>query len=315
MNEKEGKSGLDTDKDSDWNFDQTEEDRICQLMSEFFYSKRDISELCWSSLGSTHKVILNLILLKKFGTSLDFDLSDPEAGVTFRQILDKKSKKRPEEKLKFVFKRCFKVLLEIFNKEQIESQKNLTSRQILDRFINFFYEEISVKHNIDLKEFYPPNRSRGKSVEKTKTLNLKYLAKLAMNPLILFSMVKYIDEQFKKDQFEETVQNMGSLVQKLRFMIGETLSGLDKENEKVLGGNDGDLKSVDQFDRNSVFWGSDSQHLKKFARFNEKLIFDKLKGRILKKKLNIPWNILEIESSLKFVSSKLSRIQQKIQSR
>lgn len=315
MNEQEGPSGLDTVKDYDWNFDQTEEERICQLMSDFFYSKRDISELCWSALGSTPKVILNLILLKKFGTSLDFDLSDPEAAVTFQQILGKTSKKRPEEKLKFVFKRCFKVLLEIFNEEQIESQKSLTSRQILDRFINFFYEEISVKHNIDLKEFYPPNRSRGKSVEKTKTLNLKYLAKLAMNPLILFSMVKYIDEKFKKDHFQETVQNMGSLVQKLRVMIGKTLSGLEKENKKDLGGDDGDLKSVGQLDRNSVVWGSDSLRVKKCMSFNEKLIFDKLKGRILKKKLKIPWNIQEIESSLKFVSSKLSRIQQKIQSR
>lgn len=300
-------------------------------MTILFHSKSPIPSINWENMPFTEKIILNLIFLKKFQISFPFDLPNFQMTCILEKTLQNKPKKRPEEKLKFVFKRCFKTLLEIFKSKNLTQKKNLSSKNVLDSFIIFFYKNISQRSSIPLKEFYPPNRSKENLKTRTKTLNLKYLSKLAMNPVILSSMVEYICGRFRSDHEEESRAQMEVLIRKLRFMVWECLNsdlknGLEqdrkKENFEIQDFKDSgfEKKFINLKFENFLIKNSQNQierfESKKNSKNRKKImenVFEELKTRILKKKLKIPWTAREVDSSLAFVSSKLTRIQKKTQ--
>lgn len=267
-------------------------------------------------LNKLEKVIIALLIFKKLKQNIELHLIHDLFIKKVFGILTKKSFKRPEEKLKFVFKRSFKNLLTEYEKLNPIIKGRRSTKQTTYKFIEYHYQDISKNQNLDISYFYPPNRQhKHKKSEYNKTLSLEYLSRLSQNPIILAQMISFIDNEFfelirkeMKNCFYAQIKKINQLVNSVcnqfqnisRDLPSDILndSKQNKEIDKLL------KKEINSSLNIELEKVSDIKH-----SIGRKDIFEKSKEHILKFKMKIPWTISEIENAMAFVRKKLSKIQ------
>lgn len=271
-----------------------------------------------SQMDLCERLVFAVILYKKNKRDMNIAISQDEFSKLFFEITSRKSTKRPEEKLKFIFKRSLKHLLKCFSQSHFKTTKFSSGKCLLKKFYMHYYTRIANKLNLSLEEFFPPNRSRSVQATSSKTLNLQYLTKLAQNPEILTSMVKYINELFVKDYLIEMQNGLRGLIIKITKMINEYYL----RSETVIKRSQANLFQPNEINSlaNLVPKNFDGNQVEKeLHTANRQKGFDKavklfweMKDTILKQKMKIPWTMSEVKSGMMFVQKKLLRIQKKI---
>ena len=264
------------------------------------------------------KIIIIIIFYKKYKQELSFDMDDKSFVQSITKIIITSNNKRPEEKLKFVFKRCFKKLINSFNENLKKKRKLKCSKKILQIFYKQNYTDIASKEGMKIEEFFPPNRSKAKRFATHKTLSLDYLMRLAKNPKTLTSMINDINKDFERNYSLELKQSFHLLVNKISCMITKSFKDLNQSIDKIqeiLFEDQSKLKDFKTVLINELNFEIQSE-LKKVSKFeaniSNKKIFVHMKTNVLKQKMKIPWSIHEVRSALKFVKKKLQKIQNKV---
>jgi hypothetical protein len=288
-------------------------DNIVEKMINLFITNPE--KIVYSEMNLCERLIICIILFKKYKLEMKVETTQDE----FERILDsirmKKSSKRSEEKLKFIFKRCLKYLLDEFSVKIKKKARLKNSKSLLQEFYKYYYIEIAKESNLSLAEFFPPNRSKSTRGASNKTLNLQYLAKLAKNPKILTSMVEYMTLSFEKEYLKELKISLRILITKITKIIKNEYNYLIKNPEKpckIFEKNEiNSLKTLfsnsmgDQVQK-ELITANPSKGLDKASR-----LLGEMKKTILKQKMKIPWTMKEIKEGIFFVKKKLNRIQNK----
>lgn len=271
--------------------------------------------LVYSDMNLCERLIICIIMFKKYKYEIKVETSQEEFDEILKTIRNQKSSKRSEEKLKFIFKRCLKFLLEEFSKNIPNRCLVKNSKELLQEFYKFYYIDIARRSKLSLAEFFPPNRSKSKKGASNKTLNLQYLSKLAKNPRILTSMIEYMDNSFEEEYLNELKISLSILIKKLISTIKSEYSQQiknPKKPSKLFEQNEiNSLKTMlsnsigDQVKR-ELITANPSKGLDQASR-----LLEEMKKTILKQKMKIPWSMKEIKEGIHFVKKKLNRIQSK----
>jgi hypothetical protein len=274
-----------------------------------------------NELNILEKLMICIILFKKNKLNVCADMTQENFDAIMREIRTKKSQKRSEEKLKFIFKRCLKYLLDQFSNKIKNNNGTLgkptvsKSKNLLQEFYQHYYVQIAKKMNLSLNEFFPPNRSKSVQGTSNKTLNLDYLSKLAKNPIILTSMITYMNQSFQKEYMKELDSSLRTLVEKMTKMIRcqyIDLCNNPEEPRKLFKKNEIDsLKtllsdSMGKQLKKELMTANQSEDVDKASK-----LLRRMKTTVLKQKMKIPWTVREIQEGIFFVKKKLKRIQKK----
>lgn len=271
-----------------------------------------------SNMDLRERLVFGIILYKKNKYDMEIRVTQEQFDALVYDIRTRKCTKRPEEKLKFIFKRSLKYLLKKFSQEQSQNEKFNSNKSLLKRFNEYYYTDIAKKLNLSISEFFPPNRSKNDSGSFNKTLNLQYLAKLAKNPKILSSMIDYIDHMFLKDYLIELKASLHSLIIKITAMIYSqyhkiNISANVQKPTKVFQQNE--INSLTNLISNNFNSQLVENELNTVNNQEGVILavrlFREMKATILKQKMRIPWTVKEVQSGIQFVKKKLLRIQKK----
>jgi acetylglutamate synthase len=264
------------------------------------------------------RLVFGIILYKKNRCDMKIRITQEQFDAVFDNVTSRKCTKRPEEKLKFIFKRSLKHLLKKFSEEHSKKEKFSSNKNLLKRFNEHYYTDVAKKMNLSLSEFFPPNRSKNDNGSFNKTLNLQYLAKLAKNPKILSSMVEYINHFFLKDYLIELKTSLRSLIIKITEMINTQYHKINTTTFKqkpttVFQQNE--INSLTNLISNNFNSDQVEKELKTLNKQEGVVqavrLFGEMKETILKQKMRIPWTVKEVQSGIMFVKKKLERIQKK----
>ena len=125
------------------------------------------------------------------------------------------TKKRKEEKIKFVFKHVLKKLREnYFEKHSIPiaARKDVT-------FVNFYFGEHNNSDNITLDQFYDPLNTSYSINPRYKTLSKSYLLLLFKYPKFKEDFLSYMHGDLMKDYQAKTYKKFKKLFKRLRKRI------------------------------------------------------------------------------------------------
>lgn len=265
-------------------------------------------------LGLYGKLVLCIILHKKNKCQVGVRANQDDFDRLMDSLAKSRLKKRPEEKLKFIFKRCLKHLLRRFAQSRSDGPPARNSKTLLRQFYQRHYTLIARQQGLSLEEFLPPNRSRSSRGASDKTLNLQYLAKLAQNPEILAAMIDYMERSFISEYKEELATALEQLVRRLTQLIHQQyllLRGRPKRTQRLFKSDE--IDSLKTLLTESI--GNQVQkELVTVSRPNEDdpavRLLAEMKRTVLRQKMKIPWTLREVQAGIAFVKKKLTRIHQ-----
>lgn len=163
------------------------------------------------NLSELEYQILRSLVKRKFKIDLPEIKEASSLKVKLRQINTKKSKKRPEENYKFVFKKCIRKLKDDFS---VGEKRKMKRADIEREFYEFYFKRVSQDENMSLEQFYHPKNSKQKSDKIPKTLNIDYIKNLSKNPLFVERFMKYMYGDLKADYDQIVVVKINKLISK-----------------------------------------------------------------------------------------------------
>lgn len=137
-----------------------------------------------TDLKKEELLILKALIKRKFKYEIQENIHQSflKEIIKNQMISNLKRKPRPEEKYKFIFKRCLKKLRNQIKKKN----KKSTKKEDIDmQFLEHYFEETSKELNINIEQFKAPTNSQANTVYKT--ISLEYVG-----------MIKH-SENFMKD--------------------------------------------------------------------------------------------------------------------
>lgn len=264
-------------------------------------------------LGLYGKFVLCILFHKKNKCQISVRANQNDFDRLVDSLAKSRTKKRPEEKLKFIFKRCLKHLLRRFAKTRPDKPRPRNSKTLLREFYVHHYTHIAHELGLSLEEFLPPNRSRSSRGASNKTLNLQYLAKLARNPDILAAMIDYMEHSFVREYQVELKTALDQLVPRLTELIHKQyllLRGRSEPAQRLFQRKE--IASLKTLFTESI--GNQVQkELVTASRPDEGdpavRLLAEMKKTVLRQKMKIPWTLREVQAGIAFVKKKLARIQ------
>lgn len=157
-----------------------------------------------------------------------------------------KGKKREEEKQKFFFKALLKYTEQKFFADLTKSKK--TKRRELDKnsYYEYYWGDISSKHDIDLSSFYHPGKkvkttSLGNTTapsmaenRKPKSINSIFIDRILMSDKFKEEALFYLDHVFIQENASQRAKKAKKMLEKLREVVTKILkksSGLSLEDQ------------------------------------------------------------------------------------
>lgn len=157
-----------------------------------------------------------------------------------------KGKKREEEKQKFFFKALLKYTEQKFFADLTKSKK--TKRRELDKnsYYDYYWGDISSKHDIDLSSFYHPGKkvkstSLGNTTappmaenRKPKSINSIFIDRILMSDKFKEEALYYLDHVFIQENASQRAKKAKKMLEKLREVVTKILkksSGLSLEDQ------------------------------------------------------------------------------------
>ena len=163
--------------------------KISCILTDYFV-RNFINENELFGLNEKELLILKEIMKKKFGIDFDNFTKKKKCVRVFLKKLEniKKigSKKRAEEKMKFVYKNSLKSLKNKYINESCFARNKFE----LDDFYNHYFRKIIEKQKLGLVDFYDPLNSK---VKNNKSLNSKYLNLIFQSEKFKFDFFQYYD--------------------------------------------------------------------------------------------------------------------------
>ena len=168
--------------------------KICHIVTHTFLGKnlksKDIIDLDEKQL-----FILCEIFKKKYDLKFEVENSKnkyiKKIFEIHKNLINKISKKRIEEKIKFIYKNTLKSLkIKYINENNFQNNK-----KSIESFYNFYFKDLAKKLNIPLKSFYDPLNLKGGF--KQKSINFKFLKLVFSSKKFKNHFFKYLTYHFK----------------------------------------------------------------------------------------------------------------------
>lgn len=172
-----------------------------------------------------------------------FELSDLEYGI-LEAILEKKrltkiGKKREEEKQKIFYKGLLKNAEKKFF-DKILAVKKYAKKKISDKiaFYEYYWGSFASQHNIDLSNFFHPNKkigsgNKGKKNPNFKSLNFSYISLILSSEPFKNEMINYINYEFVQQHIESRIKKIFKLQNKLLELANKTLESHQNLSEEL----------------------------------------------------------------------------------
>lgn len=164
--------------------------RVICLLKRIFKIER-VEDFDFELQDYEHQ-ILAAIIRRKYGQALQ---KSHEARISSQvaSVLQQPSKKRPEEKYKFVFKRAFKLLKERFAQDAKAVTK--TKASTAERaFYEFYFQEYAARHRLPLEKYYNPKNSTAKDSNYHKTISIDYVNLIKESPAFVCNFMAALDQ-------------------------------------------------------------------------------------------------------------------------
>lgn len=169
-----------------------------------------------TKLSKEEKMILAAIVERKYDEKVDASKPNDILVEQVMAIIDRESKKRPEENYKYVFKRVIKSMREKF-KQQSETKSKTKKKNSEKAFYEHYFKENIQKHKHPIERYYHPRNSNSKNSNFHKTINTEY--------------IKAISES--KAFVEDFMLEMDLLVEESKKIIDLKLRGLGTKFEEI----------------------------------------------------------------------------------
>lgn len=135
-------------------------------------------------LDDFERQILAAIFKRKYCETLNLRADPRRLAAQVCAIVQKSSKKRPEEKYKFIFKRAFKVLKEQFNK-QVKSVAKIKADVTERAFYEFYFSDYAQRRGLPLEKYFNPKNSTSKNSNYHKTISIEYVNLIRESPVFV----------------------------------------------------------------------------------------------------------------------------------
>ena len=242
-------------------------------LSEFSTLRNFLKKMFLGTLDDSKDILVNFGEIMIFAAILQkkFDVELPVYNIYPLHLLKSefyRSKKRPEECYKFVFKYAYKQLKQKYSRSHVERQILANQPDNFIDFYDYYFGEVSQARNIPISHFYLPLTPDSTCLKAEplapKTINLKYASLISMSPLFMSDFTEYLDNHFVAHYSQ-------LIISKIDFIV-------DKWNEIFFSMNCGER---------SLFFIAD--HIK----FN--------------KKSKLPWTIIEVKKAIEVVKRMIER--------
>lgn len=173
---------------------------------------------------SPHELdVLKSIITRKYKSKINVDVKSFFLKDKLLEIDQLGSLKRPEENLKFVFKRCMKYLKERLR--AFDGQK-LKKKEFDDYFYEYYFGDVCKKYNLPLDAIQNPCNSKGVKT-KLKTVNTEYISNIAKSEKFMKDLIDYMHNNLTKD-YESTIDS------KINALVKRWDDTYEKAQEKTL---------------------------------------------------------------------------------
>ena len=156
--------------------------RIIQLLKRIFKMEHTCEDDF--ALENFEKSILAAILKRKYGEAPSSKTSEGRLAEQVSAVVRKPSKKRPEEKYKFIFKRAFKILKEQFAK-QVKGAAKMKAEVTERAFYEYYFSSYAAKNGLPLEKYFNPKNSTSKNSNYHKTISIEYVNLIKESPIFV----------------------------------------------------------------------------------------------------------------------------------
>jgi len=163
-----------------------------------------------------------------------------------------KGLKREEEKQKFFFKSLLKYTETMFFVDAKKSKK--TKKRQLDRnsYYEYYWGEVSEKHNIDISNFYHPGKKINVSSQsntnaqpklaenrRLKSINTTFIDLVLMSEKFREESIFYLENVFVQENVNSRCKKIGKVLEKIRALVKQTMAktknlSQEEKSQKVL---------------------------------------------------------------------------------
>lgn len=156
--------------------------RVIQLLARIF--KIEHVDEQHFQLEDFERQVLAAIFKRKYAEALNVRADGRRLAAQIACIVRKSSKKRPEEKYKFIFKRAFKVLKEQFGR-QTKCAGKARAEATERAFYEFYFSAYALRNGLPLEKYFNPKNSTAKNANYHKTISIEYVNLIRESPVFV----------------------------------------------------------------------------------------------------------------------------------
>lgn len=210
-------------------------DKVCETLNYIFTDKPlNVSNFDMSDVEAE---LLKCVVAKKYGSDGGKSVRAEMGSVRdneLLQLIDElrrafKTKKRKEEKIKFVFKHSLKNLKKAYFADH--EQTPTTDAEAM--FFSYYFAERAGSESVPIEHFFDPLNTSSTNNPRYKTLSKDYMQLLFRHRAFKQDFVKYISEMLLNDYQSKVSRKFKKLLKKLRKKIrsaGESaITGIIKD--------------------------------------------------------------------------------------
>ena len=208
---------------------------LLEILKTIFKNKKFNEEI---NLDKGERKILKAIVERKYKEEIENNKNFSKMKKNIFELMNKNSKKRPEENYKFIFKLCLKNMKEELKKK---IKKPIRKKEFEKYFYDFYFKEISENEAIPIEHFHHPKNSKAlkklkaKSKDMPKTINQYYIENISKSKPFLNKFLNYLNQNLLLDYEKSIDSKLEGLVRKWENSIFDNDSefGRDKEIDNI----------------------------------------------------------------------------------
>lgn len=186
-----------------------------------FFSNNPIKNI--GKLSEFEYKLLSNFLVRKFGKEFSGETLKKLSLDELRELLEKTFKtefkpKRVEENYKFVFKRCFKYMMDEFFEKNKLSLSFASERLFYEHHFQIIADELE----ITIDQFYLPNGTADKDNEKPKTYKRTYFDTLLKHPKFVEELKNSMETKIRNDHKSSLLDRVEVMVNKWSRLLNKT---------------------------------------------------------------------------------------------